>query len=393
MSNKAKEEVSDFLSEWKMAIVGLGLGALLAGIYFNSQKKEIKPDEEEKKAPADLDMTKAKTFTMKKAQKYKHESSKFADGLLPSEHIAISRVPHLVETHDCDIFPNPLRGDPSVRDINGYGHTGFLPDESFSSCKKFIISGKSYTSYKDIEKELKFLRAGPRKEIFFNPKQVKAAIVTCGGLCPGLNVVIRELVMCLWFNYGVRDIFGVKWGYRGFHKSEHIIKLTPDKVKKVHNVGGTCLGSSRGGFDAKVIIDACKERGINQLYIIGGDGTHRGIYRLYEYATENKDKISICGIPKTIDNDIPIIDKSFGFDTAVGVAESIIEAANCEAESAENGIGLVKVMGRDSGYIAAFSSLASRDVNICLVPESPFEIEGDYGLCETVCQRLLKKSH
>lgn len=217
--------------------------------------------------------------------------------------------------------------------------------------------------------------------------------MTCGGLCPGLNVVIREIVMCLWYNYGVRNIFGVKWGYRGFHKSEDIIELNPSIVKRIHHQGGTFLGSSRGGFDAKVIINACKERGINHLYIIGGDGTHKGIYKLYEYATENLDKISICGIPKTIDNDIPLIDKSFGFDTSCEVAETIIESANCEAESAEYGVGLVKVMGRDSGYIAAFATLASRDVNICLIPESPFEIEGEHGLCETVCKRLKKKKH
>jgi len=169
--------------------------------------------------------------------------------------------------------------------------------------------------------------------------------------------------------------------------------LTPNDVRDIHHKGGSWLGSSRGGFDDKVIIGACKERGINQLYVIGGDGTHKGIYRLYEYTVENKDKIVVCGVPKTIDNDIPIIDKSFGFDTAVAAAEKVIEAANCEAESAEYGVGLVKLMGRDSGYIAAFATLASRDVNICLIPESPFEIEGEYGLCESVCKRLKEKNH
>ena len=227
----------------------------------------------------------------------------------------------------------------------------------------------------------------------FNPKEVKAAIVTCGGLCPGFNVVIREIFMALWFNYGVRSIYGVKWGFRGFHNSEDIIELSPDDVAKIHCDGGSWLGSSRGGFDAKVIIDACKEKGINQLYIIGGDGTHRGIYKLYEYTAENKDKITICGVPKTIDNDIPIIDRSFGFESAVDAAEKMIEAANAEADSAQYGVGLVKLMGRDSGYIAAFATLASRDVNICLIPESPFELEGEYGLCENVCKRLKKKGH
>ena len=184
-------------------------------------------------------------------------SVKFEEGLITSHRgIAISRVPHLAETHDCEAFPSPLLGDPSKRDIAGKGRTGFLPDEAFSSVKKFILSDKSYESYEGVAKVLKFLRAGPRKQIFFDPKQVKAAIVTCGGLCPGLNVVIREIVMSIWFNYGVREIYGIKFGYRGFHKDEHIIKLTPKIVKNIHNDGGTFIGSSRDSFDEKVIIKA-----------------------------------------------------------------------------------------------------------------------------------------
>ncbi|CAI2363346.1 unnamed protein product [Moneuplotes crassus] len=381
-------------------------GAVIAGAALSyllqsttRRKSDSKAPLEEAKKPRKnslgegLDLSKERTFTMRKIEKLKEGSSKFIEGLTNLSEVAISRVPHLAETHDCDVYTSPLLGDASQRDIAGKGTTGFLPDEAFSSVKKFVLSGKSYQCYEDIARELKFLRAGPRKQIFWNPKEVKAAIVTCGGLCPGLNVVIRELVMTLWFNYGVKDIFGVKWGYQGFHKASNIIKLTPKIVKRIHNEGGTFLGSSRGGFDEKVIIDICKEKGINHLYIIGGDGTHRGIYKLYEYATENKERISICGIPKTIDNDIPLIDKSFGFDTAVAVAEQIISCANNEAESAEFGVGMVKLMGRDSGEIAAAAAQASRDVNICLIPESPFEVEGEYGLCETVCQRIISKNH
>jgi 6-phosphofructokinase 1 len=335
------------------------------------------------------------SLTKKRIQLLRKVSRKFDDGLINYGDIAISRVPHLAESHDCDAHVNPMHGDPSKRDQIGGEETGrgFLPDQAFSSVKKFVLFGKSYTSYQEIARELKFLRAGPRRQIFFKPEAVKAAIVTCGGLCPGMNVVIREIVMCLWFNYGVKDIYGVKYGFRGFHNSDDIIKLEPKLVDSIHNEGGTFLGSSRGGFDAKVIIDMCKEKGINQLYIVGGDGTHRAIYALYEYATAQNEMISICGIPKTIDNDIPIIDRSFGFNSACAAAEEIIECVNVEANSAQYGVGLVKVMGRDSGEIAAMSTLASRDVNICLIPESPFELEGEFGLYEAVCRRLLRKGH
>lgn len=386
--------MSDFDKNTFLSVLaGIAVGAVIASAYFKQSEPEKETPAIEEEEIKEQGSPLKRNFTMNRIKNLRRISQKFTDGLASQGNIAISRVPHLAETHDCDVYNSPLLGDVSKRDIVGGISGGFLPEEAFSSCKKFILAGRSYMSYADIAKELKFLRAGPRKEICFKPSEVKAAIVTCGGLCPGMNVVIRELVMSLWYNYGVKDIFGVKWGYRGFHKDEYMFKIHPKDVAGIHDKGGTWLGSARGGFDAKVIVDACKQRGINQLYIIGGDGTHKGIYALYEYITENKDKISVCGIPKTIDNDIPIIDKSFGFDTAYGVAEKIIEAANCEAESAENGVGLVKVMGRDSGYIAAFSTLASRDVNLCLIPESPFEIEGKYGVCETVCKRLEAKGH
>lgn len=280
-----------------------------------------------------------------------------------------------------------------MRDVTGNKTTGFLPEDAFTMPNKFILTNKSYNKKSQLASDLKFLRAGPRKEIVYQPSKVRAAIATCGGLCPGLNVVVREIVMCLFYNYGVKEIFGVKWGFQGFTKKDCIFPLNTDVVKYIHKIGGSYLGSSRGGFDAQKIIEKCVEKGINHLYIIGGDGTHRAIYKLYEYTVEHNIPITICGVPKTIDNDIPLIDKSFGFDTACEVAREIIEAANCEAESAENGVGLVKLMGRDSGAIAATATLASRDVNICLIPESPFEIEGEYGLCETVYKRLKKRSH
>lgn len=205
----------------------------------------------------------------------------------------------------------------------------------------------------DEDTSIKYTLAGPRKMIFHHPENVKAAIVTCGGLCPGLNVVIREIVMSLWFSYGVKDVVGIRWGYKGFAKQEEWVKLEPRTVKGIHEKGGTILGSDRGGFDCDMIIQALIDQGINQLYAIGGDGTHKAIAVLFDEIVKRKLKISLVGIPKTIDNDIPIIDKSFGFDTSCHVAAKIVNAANTEAESAPYCVGLVKVMGRDSGFIAA----------------------------------------
>ena len=172
----------------------------------------------------------------------------------------------------------------------------------------------------------KYVRGGPRKAIYFNPKEVRAAIVTCGGLAPGLNVVIRELVMSLWYNYGVTNIWGVKWGYKGFHagdkdlaKDKYWIPLNPNMVKDIHHQGGTIIGSSRGNFKGEEMVQRLTERGINQVYCVGGDGTHRAILQLGKIITQKKLKIALIGVPKTIDNDIPIYDKTFGFDTAVEV--------------------------------------------------------------------------
>lgn len=166
------------------------------------------------------------------------------------------------------------------------------------------------------------MKAGPRKDLFCDPAKTKAAIVTCGGLCPGLNVVIRELVMCLTYNYEVGEIYGIKWGYKGCYTDveNNWVKLTPSLVKHIHKAGGTILGSSRGGFDADKILNSFVEAGVNQVYLIGGDGTHRGINALIERAKERNVVISFAGIPKTIDNDIPLIDYSFGFNTSVEIA-------------------------------------------------------------------------
>lgn len=237
-----------------------------------------------------------------------------------------------------------------------------------------------------------FLRGGPRREIFWHAPVVKAAICTCGGISPGLNTVIRELVMCLYYTYGVKEIVGVKNGYQGFFL-EPLIPLYPDIVSDIHHQGGTFLGTSRGGFDSEKIIDSIIENQLTHIFIIGGDGTHRGASKIHEELLKRKLKIAVVGIPKTIDNDIPIIDKSFGFDTAVERAQLAIESAHVEANSTVNGIGLVVLMGRASGFIAVHATLASRDVNCCLIPEVPFKLEGPNGLLVFLKQRLIKRGH
>jgi 6-phosphofructokinase 1 len=226
-----------------------------------------------------------------------------------------------------------------------------------------------------------------------NPMDAKVAIVTCGGLCPGLNVVIRELVMTLYYNYGTREVYGVKDGYMGFYSENSIVKLTPKDVVDIHNLGGTILRTSRGGWDLQKIANSIDEHQFTQVYIIGGDGTHRGILALVEEFGKRSRAVSFVGVPKTIDNDIPLIDKSFGFDTAVEEAQRAINSADVEANSAAYGIGLVKLMGRNSGFIALHSAIANRDVNLCLIPEAKYELNGDTGIYNYIYERLQMKGH
>lgn len=297
---------------------------------------------------------------------------------------------HLLDVGTYDIYnPPAMYESPLLGDNAQKGHltgTGFIPLDSFMPDDAFVIASKDHKTIKDVATSIKFIKGGPRKDIFFNPDEVKVAIVTCGGLCPGLNVVIREIVMSLWFNYEVKDIYGIKWGYKGFYTDtdENWVKLEPKHVSDIHKLGGTFLGSSRGGFDGDKIIDSLLERGISQVYIIGGDGTHRGINRLSEMASERGVEIAFAGIPKTIDNDIPIIDSSFGFATSCEVAAQMIQSAFIEASCVINGIGLIKLMGRHSGYIALMASLAHNGVDFCLIPENPFELDGPNGLYEQV---------
>lgn len=198
--------------------------------------------------------------------------------------------------------------------------------------------------------------------------------------------------MSLNYNYKVSTIYGIQFGYRGFYQYDWL-ELTPEKVKSIHHLGGTILGSSRGGFDLDKIMEALEARHVNHLYVIGGDGTHNGMQKIQAESARRGVKMAVCGLPKTIDNDIPIIDKSFGFETSVEEAEKAIQSAYVESHSAEYGIGLVKLMGRYAGFIAMEASSASRDVNVCLVPEFKFDLYGANGLLEYIAKRVIAKKH
>jgi 6-phosphofructokinase 1 len=248
---------------------------------------------------------------------------------------------------------------------------------------------------KDLPDDVFFEKAGPREKLFFDPKKSRAAIVTCGGLCPGLNNVIRSAFMELHHHYGVPEILGLRYGYAGLNPAvgEPPIRLTPELVDDIHEDGGTILGSSRGPQPTGVMVDFLVERGINLLLCTGGDGTLRGARDIAVEAAQRKLPIAVVGIPKTIDNDVMYIARTFGMVTATDKAREVLVCAHNEARSAYNGVGLVKVMGRDAGFIAACATLASQEVNFALIPEVPIRLEGPRGFLEVLRQRLEKRHH
>jgi len=275
-------------------------------------------------------------------------------------------------------IPSPMR------------HVQFADDEErvlyHSDLRKiqaFLAEGKGPPSF-----EL----AGPRERIYFDPSKLKCGVVTCGGLCPGVNDVIRAIVLSLYYHYGVQTVFGFRYGYQGFSpKYGHsVLELTPEVVEDIHQEGGTILGSSRGPQDVSEMVDTLERMNVGLLFTIGGDGTLRGAQGISEEVAKRNLKIGIIGIPKTIDNDISYIDLSFGFMTAVTESRASIYSAHMEAEGARNGIGLVKLMGRESGFIAAAATLATTDVNFCLIPEVPFTLE---GFLQALHERLNRRGH
>ncbi len=260
----------------------------------------------------------------------------------------------------------------------------------------FNIYQKDFDTLKDKnDHSLTVELAGPREKIYFDPSKVKAAIVTCGGLCPGINDVIRSVVMQLHYRYGVKNIAGIKYGFQGFiPKYGHdVMELTPELIKDIHTLGGSILASSRGGQDIEELVDSICQMNINLLFCIGGDGTMKGAEAITEEITNRNLNISVIGIPKTIDNDLNLIDKTFGFDTAISEAVKVIRCAHVEAKGAPMGIGLVKIMGRQSGHIAVSATLAQNDVNVVLIPEVPFDLDGEKGFLKVLESRLKNSAH
>jgi 6-phosphofructokinase 1 len=278
---------------------------------------------------------------------------------------------------ECRI-PSPMKPSQFVGDDERVLYHGTLAD-----IKGFLDCGQQPPAFE---------MAGPRERIFFDPSKLKCGIVTCGGLCPGLNDVIRSIVLGLFHHYGVPTVFGFPYGYEGLtYKYGHKpIELTPDLVADIQEKGGTILGSSRGPQDIGEMVDTLERMNVGVLFTVGGDGTLRGAGAIAQEIERRNLKISVIGVPKTIDNDISSVDMSFGFVTAVSEARGAISAAHTEALGARNGVGLVKLMGRESGFISAYASLATNHVNFCLVPEVKFTVE---ALLRALEHRLKHRGH
>jgi 6-phosphofructokinase 1 len=243
--------------------------------------------------------------------------------------------------------------------------------------------------------QLLFELAGPRAKLYFDPQHTRAGIVTCGGLCPGLNNVIRSIFLELNYAYEVKEILGFRGGYQGLDpaRGREPLLLTAQIVDSIHKEGGTLLGTSRGPVDISLAVDNLMRLKINILFTIGGDGTQRGGNELFQEARRRGYALSVVGIPKTIDNDVPFVSRTFGYLTAVEEAGKVLSMAHTEARSVENGIALVKLMGRHAGFIAAGATVACQDVNFTLVPEVPFKLDGARGFLAALKERILQRSH
>jgi len=295
--------------------------------------------------------------------------------------------------HDLTIkrLGEPLFDSPFKNAVNSDAH--LVPEEErvVAFVEKSIIDD----FYKKNKIVPSFEMAGPRKKIFFEPGETVSAIVTCGGICPGLNAVIQGIVKMNYYRYNNQRIYGISNGYAGLVKENAygVKLLTPRMVENIQMDGGTILGTSRGPQDPEKMVDMLEEMNINILYAIGGDGTQRGAMTIIEEIERRNLHIGVIGVPKTIDNDINYIDRSFGTETAFSEACKAIDSAYTEACSVNNGIGIVKLMGRDSGFIAANATLAANQVDFCLIPELDFSLEGENGLLKLIEKKLRKKHH
>lgn len=286
-------------------------------------------------------------------------------------------------------FLSPMR----LSNVEGDSISNFIEDDKRILLDHCLHSVRQ--AFNSGEEPASFEAAGPREHVYFNPTETRAAIVTCGGLCPGMNDVIRGIVLTLFHNYGARQVLGVQYGYMGMVERSNLplIPLDPDSVENIRSTAGTMLGSSRGPQSVHEMCDFLAKNRIDLLFTIGGDGTQRGALALTEEIQRRGLKIAVVGVPKTIDNDILYIDRSFGFDTAYSVAAGVINGAHAEAKGALNGVCIVKVMGRHSGFLAAAAAVASGEANFCLVPEAPFDLEPPNGFLAALERRILKRKH
>ena len=309
---------------------------------------------------------------------------------------AFSGITHMAYEN---VLKNPDDFNFEIEQLGEASHSNPCSQEIFvEDSEKIIFSSqiKNLSHQLQACKQLPaFEKAGARKKIFHNPATTRAAIITCGGLCPGLNNVIKGLVNVLEQDYGVKEIVGIRYGYKGLTETSNHepIQLNSSVVEQIHKQGGTILGSSRGNQDPETMVDELQRRQINLLFCIGGDGTLKGAQAIAQAANRRQANISIVGVPKTIDNDLGFVEKTFGFETSVQIASEIITSAHHEAEGAENGIGIVKLMGRDSGFITATASLANSIVDFCLIPETPFQVGGPEGICAAIQRRLQQNNH
>ena len=289
--------------------------------------------------------------------------------------------------------------DYTIRDLGDRMIPSPVIVSYYTADSKRILHNIYLDHYKDVitadGMPLSIEVAGPREKIFFDPAQTKAAIVTCGGLCPGINDVIRAIFMELFHRYGVKNVVGIKYGFQGLipKYGHQVLELTPDLVKDIHTSGGSILSSSRGMQDSAEMVNTLKRMNVDILFCIGGDGTMRGAGAITEEVMKRRLNISVIGIPKTIDNDLNLIQKTFGFDTAISEAVKAIQCAHAEAKGAPMGIGLVKIMGRQSGHIACGAALAQGDVNFVLIPEVHFDMEGESGFLKALENRLKRSGH
>ena len=280
--------------------------------------------------------------------------------------------------------PSPL----ALNSLDGDAIGNFISDQTRVRHQVEVHAGDAPDT------ETAFEKAGPRENLFFDPRRTRAAIVTCGGLCPGLNNVIRSAFLELHHNYGVREVLGIRHGYQGLtFKAPPPLVLTPELVDHVHRDGGTILSSSRGQQEIGEMVDYLANRQIDVLLCVGGDGTQKGSHALAEEIARRRLPIAVVGIPKTIDNDILYVRQTFGYFSAIESARAILDGAHCESKGAPNGIGLVKLMGRDSGFIAAGAAVASQEVNFVLVPEVPLRLDGPKGFLAALHRRMVDRHH